>query len=328
MSAWDRLLARALDGFDRLSGDGTPVPRWALGGGTALMLHAWHRSSKDVDLFIDDPQYLGLLSPRLNDALATGATAYDEAAHYIKLHYADGEIDVIVSPALSRQQNTTIEFHGREVPVESPVEIALKKLWHRGAQLLARDIFDIAVVAQDHGAALRAELDVLVPVKPALAARLAAFELDWVRKSLDGLDIYPHWAWLKPQALPVVRDLVDAIPDCARDRAPAAAPPAACRAAVPSEAAAAYLHAMAAAKIVLREAKAAGDQDGYARLARQRRDLSVQAVALGLAPLIRAVDPAAADRAERLARRSDAEVLDRAARTVPDPAADPDGPEM
>jgi hypothetical protein len=36
-----------------------------LGGGTALMICAGHRLSKDIDAFIDDPQYLTFLSPRL-----------------------------------------------------------------------------------------------------------------------------------------------------------------------------------------------------------------------------------------------------------------------
>ena len=68
MSAWDSLLIRALAALDHLDRNGTPLRRWALGGGTALMLHHHHRDSKDIDLFIDDPQYLGLLSPRLSTA--------------------------------------------------------------------------------------------------------------------------------------------------------------------------------------------------------------------------------------------------------------------
>jgi hypothetical protein len=31
------------------------------------MIHSAHRLSKDIDAFIDDPQYLTLLSPRLGD---------------------------------------------------------------------------------------------------------------------------------------------------------------------------------------------------------------------------------------------------------------------
>lgn len=40
------------------------------GGGTRLMLALNHRLSDDIDLFIRDPQWIGDLSPRLNDRTA------------------------------------------------------------------------------------------------------------------------------------------------------------------------------------------------------------------------------------------------------------------
>jgi hypothetical protein len=43
-----------------------------------------HRFSKDVDAFIDDPQYLSYLSPRLAEE-AWGADAYQESANHLKL---------------------------------------------------------------------------------------------------------------------------------------------------------------------------------------------------------------------------------------------------
>ena len=47
MSQWQLLLDRAVVGLDRLRKADRPVPEWVLGGGTALMLHAGHRLSKD-----------------------------------------------------------------------------------------------------------------------------------------------------------------------------------------------------------------------------------------------------------------------------------------
>ncbi|MFT4179702.1 MAG: hypothetical protein QM612_09620, partial [Thermomonas sp.] len=38
-----------------------------LGGGTRLMLALDHRISHDIDLFMRDPQWIGYISPRLND---------------------------------------------------------------------------------------------------------------------------------------------------------------------------------------------------------------------------------------------------------------------
>jgi hypothetical protein len=47
-----------------------------LGGGTRLMLALQHRISHDVDLFIRDPQWLGYLTPRLNDRFEHLIDAY------------------------------------------------------------------------------------------------------------------------------------------------------------------------------------------------------------------------------------------------------------
>jgi hypothetical protein len=58
------LLDRAISGLARIREAGQPVPDWTLGGGTALMIHARHRISKDIDAFVDDAQYLPFLSPR------------------------------------------------------------------------------------------------------------------------------------------------------------------------------------------------------------------------------------------------------------------------
>jgi len=43
-----------------------PGAPWTFGGGTVLMLRLAHRQSKDIDLFVPDPQYLGYVNPRLS----------------------------------------------------------------------------------------------------------------------------------------------------------------------------------------------------------------------------------------------------------------------
>ncbi len=65
LSNWH--LDRTLQGLAELEWEGQPVPDWVLGGGTALMILADHRLSRDIDVFIDDPQYLALLSPETTD---------------------------------------------------------------------------------------------------------------------------------------------------------------------------------------------------------------------------------------------------------------------
>jgi len=57
---------------------------WSFGGGTVLMRRYRHRVSKDVDIFVPDPQYLGYLSPRLNDAADSLTSKYLETANSVK----------------------------------------------------------------------------------------------------------------------------------------------------------------------------------------------------------------------------------------------------
>ena len=330
MSAWDKLFHRALGALDSLAANGTPLRRWALGGGTALMIHHWHRTSKDIDLFIDDPQYLGLLSPRLNDHFGSDVIQFVEAAHYLKVEYAEGEIDVIVSGTLSRKPLTHFQFFGRRCPIETPLETAIKKLVYRGAELTARDVFDLAVVAQMHGAELRQELGVLIPLKRTIQDRLATIPPAFLDTAFANLGIYPHWDGLKGAARDVVADLLRAIPDAhAATAAGEIGPPVApWQGATSVEAASSFLLAMTTSKLRLREAKAQADLQAYLDLALQRRDLARQAAALDLIAAVRNLEPALAALTERLAGRSDGDVRARADRAVSDQEREPDGPEM
>jgi len=49
---------------------GLTCSNWTSGGGTVLTLRHRHRPSRDIDLFLNDPQVLSFLSPRLNDSVA------------------------------------------------------------------------------------------------------------------------------------------------------------------------------------------------------------------------------------------------------------------
>lgn len=57
--SWEVLLANALRLIDEISRHGVSDPFWTFGGGTVLMLRYQHRRSKDIDIFVPDPQYLG-----------------------------------------------------------------------------------------------------------------------------------------------------------------------------------------------------------------------------------------------------------------------------
>jgi hypothetical protein len=54
--------------IDEIRGHGIDDPFWTFGGGTVLMLRYRHRRSKDIDIFVPDPQHLGYVSPRPDSA--------------------------------------------------------------------------------------------------------------------------------------------------------------------------------------------------------------------------------------------------------------------
>ena len=122
-------------------------PVWTFGGGTVLMLRLNHRYSRDIDLFVPDPQYHGHLTPRLCDAAENLTTEYVEAAEYVKLLMPIGEIDIVVGKPLTDQPWEVVAHRGRQILVETNAEIVAKKMYHRGNQAKARDLFDLCTVA-------------------------------------------------------------------------------------------------------------------------------------------------------------------------------------
>jgi hypothetical protein len=143
---WATLFESALTLTDHLA-EVIHKPVWTFGGGTVLMLRLNHRYSRDIDLFVPDPQYLGHVTPRLSDAAENLTTEYVEAAESVKLLLPDGEIDIVVGEPLTEQPWEVVAHRGRQVLVETNAEILAKKMFHRGKQAKARDLFDLCAVA-------------------------------------------------------------------------------------------------------------------------------------------------------------------------------------
>ncbi len=147
--SWKILLQEAFKIIDDLEArGGIAKPFWTFGGGTALMLRYGHRLSKDIDIFVPDPQYLGYVSPRLSDVAAEVSEDYVEASGYVKLIRPEGEIDFVAASNLTNLPFEIWHLLGREVKVETSAEIVAKKLWHRGHTATARDLFDLALVIE------------------------------------------------------------------------------------------------------------------------------------------------------------------------------------
>lgn len=217
MSQWRRLLDRTIDGLDQLRKKGRATPDWVLGGGTALMLHADHRLSKDIDAFITDPQYLPILSPRLGGEDTWHCETYTEAANHLKLVYPEGEIDFIVAAPITDVAVESMKIPKKQgsiqIEIEHPVEIALKKLVYRGASLKVRDIFDIAVVDSLHESLLRENLHYASHVKKDVLKRLKNLPEEYCRRELAELDIKSEWRHIADTCLARTKVIVESIPD-------------------------------------------------------------------------------------------------------------------
>ena len=164
METWERLFEHALRLIDSVADHAPPLVDWTFGGGTVLMRRHKHRFSKDIDIFLGDAQYLGYLTPRLNATAESLTSNYLEQGGFLKLSFREGEIDFVVSGSLTQSPFVIETLFGRDVRVETSTEIIAKKVWHRGAEFTARDLFDLAMVAEN-------EPDALVEIKPILTGR-------------------------------------------------------------------------------------------------------------------------------------------------------------
>lgn len=144
---WEVLFQRALRLVDDIQRHGGLAdPFWTFGGGTVLMFRYGHRLSKDIDIFVPDPQYLGYVTPRLSDTAASLTEEYTEMpGSFVKLQFEEGEIDFVAAPNLTDGAWEQWDIQGRPVRVETAAEVIAKKMFHRGDRATARDLFDLAM---------------------------------------------------------------------------------------------------------------------------------------------------------------------------------------
>jgi len=164
---------------------GISESEWTFGGGSALMFWYWHRESRDVDIFLTNPQFIVMLSPRLNDYAERIAADYWEASNFVKIVLEDREIDFIVAPNLTGI--TPVEkklFPDMEVFVEQPEEIVVKKFFYRTEKLKLRDFFDAYVVLKDdrRGEKLKTILGGVLKGKKEILRQRAVYLREAVKK--------------------------------------------------------------------------------------------------------------------------------------------------
>ena len=112
-----------------------PARIWSWGGGTALSLYYFrHRNSFDIDIFIDDPQYFGFLSPKwfIDDAKHLSGD-YQETANHIQLLTLSGiKIDFLLAPNITgKVAKNHLPIAAFEFYVDTVEEIVAKKLRYR-----------------------------------------------------------------------------------------------------------------------------------------------------------------------------------------------------
>lgn len=145
---WETLFLKAMKLIDNARRQAGTDPFWTMGGGTVLMFRHHHRISKDIDIFFGDPRPLGFVNPRLGGIAEEMTSKYDESSGHVKLFFPEGEIDFVASPLLTVPGFESGEVLGRQVRLETDVEIVAKKMWHRGHEAKARDLLDLCVVIE------------------------------------------------------------------------------------------------------------------------------------------------------------------------------------
>lgn len=191
LNAWKTLFLRALEILDSAPRAGVMLRDWSFGGGTVLMRRHRHRLSTDIDIFIPDPQLIGHLSPRLNPAVEALTSDYDEQSNSLKLYFPQGEIDFVVSGFLTANPVAIERIHGRDIRVETSAEIIAKKVWYRGAEFTARDLFDFALVAEREPQSLRVASEILLARRAVLLEQITGQE-EALREEFAALDVLDY----------------------------------------------------------------------------------------------------------------------------------------
>jgi len=187
VEAWRSLIRRAVA---RLQAIGLDTRDWTWGGGTVLMLRYQHRQSRDVDIFINDVQYLSYLSPRLDDRETDDLLEYHEQANHLRLEYPEGEVDFLtVAPVFPGLNPQTMSLEGLpgDIQLMQDKEILGQKLHYRAAGFTGRDLYDfVAVTRGDPDLLLDRELQHIAERRrDALEVALASPNCE---RGYDGID--------------------------------------------------------------------------------------------------------------------------------------------
>jgi hypothetical protein len=109
-----------------------------------------------------------------------------EDSNFVKLAFPEGEIDFVAAPPLTSAPANAETLFGRRFLVETSSEIVAKKIWHRGAEITARDIFDFAMVSELEPEAMHEIAPILRDRRDVVLDRIQRNER-WLRESFGSL---------------------------------------------------------------------------------------------------------------------------------------------
>jgi hypothetical protein len=189
------------------------IDHWAIGGGTAMMPQIGHRESHDIDIFLPDAQLLSWLDPQKRDFdFEILPKDYNgDGSKFPKLAFEMGEIDFIVAQALTSSPTTQATVEDQVVLLETIPEIIAKKIYHRGSNIIPRDIFDIAAGSKEHADSIISELR---GYRDEVAAALVAIDKqnpDFVNATIRQLSIKDPYVEVSKTALEKTKELLRAV---------------------------------------------------------------------------------------------------------------------
>jgi hypothetical protein len=195
---WARHFKAGRDLIHQVNSEQTLIDDWTFGGGTAMMLQIDHRESRDVDIFMTDPQLLALLDPEKRDfTFELRPDGY--SSRFRKFFLGDiGEVDFIVARVMTARPTAVVSIEDEDVALEMIPEIIAKKIYYRGTNIKPRDIFDIAAAGEHHANPI---IEALRNYRQEVARTIAKIEtLDaaFISEAIDGL-------WIKDSFRPVAK---------------------------------------------------------------------------------------------------------------------------
>jgi hypothetical protein len=190
------------------------IEGWTFGGGTAMMLQIDHRESRDVDIFLPDAQQLPFLNPQTHEfEFEISPTGYDaDGTRSLKLVFGTvGEIDFIVAPTLTSSPTVLGTVDGESIVLETVPEIIVKKIFHRGASLTARDFFDIAAAGEQYEDSLIKELRNYHDQVAQTLVRAENLNMDFMTKAILQLEMKAPYKRIATSAVERSKQILRAV---------------------------------------------------------------------------------------------------------------------